>query len=147
MTELIEVLVLHVSVLSHDNPVFRPIAVGPKLDRPDDRFNRVVVQPLRELRLVKRADRIDGLLDELAAGVEEWRQEVTEGIDSFALGDRPITLEEFLNAGEVHSRRNNITVIVGDTVERRAEAFQLLSVLDSDDGATEHLDTVGDTDF
>src|SRR5450631_3118671 len=147
MAELIKVLVLHVPILSHDNPVFRPISVGSKLDRPDDRVDRVVVQPLSELRLVKRADRLDGLLDELAAGVEEWRQEVAEGVDSLALGDRPIALEEFVDAGKVHRWCDNITIIVGDAVERRAEAFQLLGVLNSDYGAAKHLDTVGDTYF
>src|SRR5271166_6382339 len=102
VTELVEVLVLHVPVLSPDGPAFQPVPVRPELYRTDDGVDGVVVQPLRELRLVQRADRLDGRLDELTARVEEGRQEMSQTVDAPAFRERPITLQELVDAGEIH---------------------------------------------
>src|SRR5947209_7973267 len=79
--ELLDVLVHDTAELRLQRRGFLALAVRRKRNRANDGLVLVVAQIFCHGLLVERPRRLDGLLDELTAGVAEWRKIVAERID------------------------------------------------------------------
>src|SRR3979490_1118053 len=101
--ELLDVLVHDTADLALQRRVFLALAVRRKRDRANDGLVLVVAQIFCDGLLVERPRRLDGLLDQLTAGVAERRKIVDQRLNLGFRGPLRIGLEERLGPVVIHA--------------------------------------------
>src|SRR5258708_31499422 len=101
--ELLDVLVHDTAELRLQRRSFLALAVRRKRNRANDGLVLVVAQIFCHGLLVERPRRLDGLLDELTAGVAEWRKIVAQRIDLGFHGPFRVGFEERLCPLVIHA--------------------------------------------